>query len=311
MDYRRQGPRRNHGARHAESHPHGQFRQEASAACASSDSDTWLGFTSLLNVSRSFSPHYFSQRFPSFPSATHAGALHPALVRRRTRRLDRLPAVLPGLSAGGLCLCALVGFGREPPFRRACTSMLLASLLFLPIAPRSDLETGIARRSVRPDLDPSDGDRGRSVLLLSATAPLLQRWFTLGDAQKSPWRLYALSNFGSFLALLSYPFVFEPLLRLRTQGWIWSRPYVVFAVVCGCTAWRVAVPPAPEAAPASDTGIRAAPHLRDRAILARALRLRIYAAGVHHQSNLARHRGKPFSVGGGARDLSADVRAGI
>ena len=75
--------------------------------------------------------------------------------------------------------------------------------------------------------------------MLSATAPLLQRWFTLGASRKSPWRLYALSNFGSFLGLLGYPFVFEPFLRLRTQGWIWSSAYVLFVAACSWTAWRV------------------------------------------------------------------------
>src|SRR5580698_5128703 len=42
---------------------------------------------------------------------------------------------------------------------------------------------------------------GGPYLLLSATAPLVQRWFTMDNPEKSPWRLYALSNFGSFLAL--------------------------------------------------------------------------------------------------------------
>lgn len=76
-------------------------------------------------------------------------------------------------------------------------------------------------------------------MLLSATAPLLQRWFTWGRNQRSPWRLYALSNLGSFLALLGYPFVFEPFLRLRTQGWLWSACYALFAAACIGTAWRV------------------------------------------------------------------------
>lgn len=70
---------------------------------------------------------------------------------------------------------------------------------------------------------------GLPFLLLSATGPLLQRWFTYTDPQASPYRLYALSNLGSLLGLVSYPFVFEPLLKLTTQGWIWSGLYVIYA----------------------------------------------------------------------------------
>src|SRR5579872_1647908 len=62
---------------------------------------------------------------------------------------------------------------------------------------------------------------GAPYFLLSATAPLLQKWSTSSSPDRSPWRLYALSNFGSFLALLSYPFLIEPYLRLRAQAWIW------------------------------------------------------------------------------------------
>ncbi len=130
--------------------------------------------------------------------------------------------------------------------------LLLASLAFLPLHPNATIWKPASAA------DPSGRilllltvTVGGPYLLLSATAPLVQRWFTLGDPQKSPWRLYALSNFGSFLALLSYPFVFEPLLRLRTQGAIWSGLYLVFAVLCGCTAWRLRLLRL-QAAPASD-----------------------------------------------------------
>ena len=57
---------------------------------------------------------------------------------------------------------------------------------------------------------------------------MLQRWFTQSAEGRVPWRLYALSNFGSFLALLSYPFLVEPYVRLRTQAWVWSGLYVAF-----------------------------------------------------------------------------------
>jgi len=119
-------------------------------------------------------------------------------------------------------------------------ALLAASLLFLPIGPRA------ASWKPASSGDPSGHillllavTAGGPYLLLSATGPLLQRWFTFSEPGKSPWRLYALSNFGSFLALLSYPFAIEPYLRLSVQVWIWSALYLAFAVLCGWTAWQL------------------------------------------------------------------------
>jgi hypothetical protein len=125
--------------------------------------------------------------------------------------------------------------------------LLLASLAFLPLQPNAAVWKLVS------GADPSGRillllavTVGGPYLLLSATTPLVQRWVTIHDPQKLPWRLYALSNFGSFLALLSYPVVFEPLLRLRTQGEIWSVLYLVFAALCGFAAWRLrSLPPVP------------------------------------------------------------------
>jgi hypothetical protein len=119
-------------------------------------------------------------------------------------------------------------------------TLLGVSLLFLPVNPRGEFwRTAFSS-------DPSGRilllltlTIGGPYLLLAATTPLLQRWFTISGPERSPWRLYALSNLGSFLALLSYPFLLEPFLRLRTQGWIWTALYVGFAAVCAWTAWRL------------------------------------------------------------------------
>ncbi|MDA0301357.1 MAG: ferrichrome ABC transporter permease, partial [Chloroflexi bacterium] len=81
---------------------------------------------------------------------------------------------------------------------------------------------------------------GAPYTLLSATAPLVQRWFTHDHPGVSPYRLYSLSNIGSLLALLTYPILFERFLGLQTQAWLWSVSYVVFAVTCSYLAWRVA-----------------------------------------------------------------------
>jgi hypothetical protein len=73
---------------------------------------------------------------------------------------------------------------------------------------------------------------GLPYLLLSATGPLLQEDFRR-QTGRTPYRLYSLSNIGSLLALLSYPFLFEPQLTLRMQIVGWSSAYVVFVLFCG------------------------------------------------------------------------------
>jgi hypothetical protein len=69
---------------------------------------------------------------------------------------------------------------------------------------------------------------GLPYLCLSASGPLLQSWFARAHPGKSPYRLYALSNIGSLLGLVTYPFAIEPKFRLHTQAWLWSAAYLVF-----------------------------------------------------------------------------------
>src|SRR5262245_16512098 len=79
---------------------------------------------------------------------------------------------------------------------------------------------------------------GLPFFTISTTAPLLQKWFseTGHPSAKDPYFLYAASNFGSLLALVGYPFLVEPHLRLVEQAWVWAAGFVVMAVVivaCG------------------------------------------------------------------------------
>jgi len=80
---------------------------------------------------------------------------------------------------------------------------------------------------------------GLPYFVLSATGPLLQRWFSLTHPGRSPYRLYALSNVGSLLALLSYPFYFENAFTRSAQAYAWSAGLIVFALLCGFCGWRV------------------------------------------------------------------------
>src|SRR4029078_12873612 len=74
---------------------------------------------------------------------------------------------------------------------------------------------------------------GPPFLLLSATAPLLQRWFSNSThkAARDPYFLYAVSTAGSMLALLGFPFLLEPAFAIRTQSVIWAVGYVIRVVL--------------------------------------------------------------------------------
>ncbi len=89
---------------------------------------------------------------------------------------------------------------------------------------------------------------GLPFLVVSATAPLIQKWFTRTGhpAARDPYFLYAASNLGSMLALLGYPTLIEPRLHLRGEGWLtqtrlWTLGYLALAVLialCALTLWR-------------------------------------------------------------------------
>lgn len=74
---------------------------------------------------------------------------------------------------------------------------------------------------------------GLPFFVLGATSPLLQAWFARSCPGRSPYPLYALSNFGSLLALLSYPFIVEPYFPLGLQTNGWSVGFVGFVLICG------------------------------------------------------------------------------
>ena len=81
---------------------------------------------------------------------------------------------------------------------------------------------------------------GPLFFVISAQAPLMQSWYALAG-REDPYPLYAASNFGSFLGLLAYPLLVEPLLPLISQRWLWSAGYVALAALVGLCAlapWR-------------------------------------------------------------------------
>ncbi|HVM74200.1 MAG TPA: hypothetical protein VMT75_01075 [Candidatus Saccharimonadales bacterium] len=85
---------------------------------------------------------------------------------------------------------------------------------------------------------------GLPFFVLSTTGPLLQRWFARQGGGAGTYRLYAVSNLGSLLGLLSFPILFEPVMRLRVQGIVWSALFGVFCAGCGWCAWKFLSAPA-------------------------------------------------------------------
>jgi hypothetical protein len=72
--------------------------------------------------------------------------------------------------------------------------------------------------------------------VLASNGPLMQAWFSRVHPTRSYARLYALSNVGSLLGLLTYPFLIEPNFTLRTQGWMWSIGFLVYGILTGWIA---------------------------------------------------------------------------
>jgi SAM-dependent methyltransferase len=92
---------------------------------------------------------------------------------------------------------------------------------------------------------------GPLFFIVSAQAPLMQRWYALETARGEPYALYAASNLGSFAGLLSYPLLVEPLLTLRQQSLLWTGGYallVLLVALCALTIPAHAVEERPRAA---------------------------------------------------------------
>ena len=78
---------------------------------------------------------------------------------------------------------------------------------------------------------------GLPYFVVSTTSSLVQAWYARTHRGAMPYRLFALSNLASMLALLSYPLVVEPALTTRLQANVWSLGYACFVVLCAATAW--------------------------------------------------------------------------
>ena len=110
--------------------------------------------------------------------------------------------------------------------------LLLISLITLPLT----LSTSEVSQHSTPELSVLLRlalSIGLPFFVLAATSPLLQSWQS-NVLNKRVYKLYSYSNIGSFLALLSYPFIFEPWLTLSEQSSNWSMIYGLFVLLFIC-----------------------------------------------------------------------------
>lgn len=125
------------------------------------------------------------------------------------------------------------------------TVLLLAAVALLPIAPSDAWKPAGDDEPISRILLLLGASVGLPYFLVASTSPLLQAWFARARPGEDPYRLFAISNLASLVALLGYPFVVEPFLAAgqQVQGWSWL--FAGFAVLCAVVAWRT---PAGEAA---------------------------------------------------------------
>jgi len=116
-------------------------------------------------------------------------------------------------------------------------ALLAASLAALPVAADPSWKETAQARPLFSVLGVLAGAIGLPYLLLSTTGPLMQAWYARAFAGMRVYRLYALSNLASLLALLGYPVLVEPFLELREQARAWSAGYALFVAACAATAW--------------------------------------------------------------------------
>ena len=150
---------------------------------------------------------------------------------------------------------------------RVHLALLAVSLVFLPIVPAEHWKPIGGEDPLPHILALLTSTIGLPFLLLASTGPLVQAWLSRSGREPSGgphavYRLYALSNVGSLLALILYPVLIEPWLATRVQAWSWSLLYCVFVLFSAAAAWthRSAVTQADS--PAAPDGLRPSPGAR-------------------------------------------------
>jgi spermidine synthase/MFS family permease len=142
------------------------------------------------------------------------------------------------------------------------TALLIVAVATLPIAPSEVWKPSGTEDPVIWILLLLAAAVGLPYFLLAANSPLLQAWFARARPGENPYRLFAVSNLGSLVALLGYPFLLEPYLGGAGQVGLWSWLFAAFAILCAAVAWLT---PAEKTAEAESTLV--APLAKSDAVL--------------------------------------------
>jgi len=116
-------------------------------------------------------------------------------------------------------------------------ALLVISLISLPIIPGEFWKPAGNENPIFLILGLLGGTIGLPYFLLSTTSPLVQAWFARRFPGHNPYRLFALSNLASLLALLGYPFLLEPWIATKVQAWVWTGAYALFVGLASAAAF--------------------------------------------------------------------------
>jgi len=174
--------------------------------------------------------------------------VQPMVARMALPRLGGAPnvwnsamLVYQALLLGGYAYAHLIGRLALRTQAKLHVGLLIVALITLPIAlanlppPKPGWEALWVPLLLGATIGPV-------FFLVSAQAPLMQRWYAAEPSAGEPWALYAASNLGSFAGLIAYPLVAEPLLGIREQSWAWTAGYAVLIVLVAAVAlsrWNV------------------------------------------------------------------------
>ncbi len=139
---------------------------------------------------------------------------------------------------GGYVYAHLLARWAVPRAQVAVHLALLAGAAWLAagVLPGADLKPGGDDAPIASILWILAASVGVPYFCLATTGPLLQHWFAHAGLGGSVFRLYALSNVGSFAALLSFPYLLEPRLELPTIARLWTAGFWAFAIGCAAVA---------------------------------------------------------------------------
>ncbi|MBU3724633.1 MAG: hypothetical protein FGM18_03855 [Burkholderiaceae bacterium] len=115
--------------------------------------------------------------------------------------------------------------------------LLLAAALTMPIIAADHWRPTGQEEPISQVLGLLAATIGLPYFLLATTTPLVGSWYWRRYQTSAPYRLFALSNFASLLALLGFPLLIEPWIGNREIALLWSGLFIVFALLCALLGW--------------------------------------------------------------------------